>query len=130
MRMIRENPRNVIPDITEKDIKDSIIIAVISNKYSFELAYIFYTIIDSQIQLNWYGGHTEDDRDAGYSWFWESNCSLIEFLSICWERWSENSNVLMYVCESTSEVTNVANKYIQNKVFKQKLINKANEVFQ
>jgi hypothetical protein len=130
MRMIIANPAHEIPNISEKDIKNSIIIAVIYTLGIIEAAFVYYTISpDNKITLNWYGGHANNDMETGYPWNWESDHSLIEFLSKCWTRWSDNYSIIMYVCENTTEVETVANKYIKSDIFKLKFINKAKEVF-
>lgn len=130
MRMITTNPDHEIPNITEKDIKNSIIIAMLHIDSRIEVAFVYYTMSpDNKITLNWYGGHANNDLETGYDWNWESTHSLIEFLSKCWARWSETNSVIMYVCENTKEVETVANQYIKNVVFKLTLINKAKEVF-
>lgn len=133
MRKIEHDPEQVIPDLREGDINESIIIILFTKDK--HVAYLTHENIESEIILNW-SGCKYDDAEYIKPWYWHmrfgKNCKnkAIKFIEQCWLNWISRHNdpIIIYICENLQEVNEISD-IPHNTSFKEEVMKVAKEVF-
>ena len=110
MRFITKNPKEVVPDICEKDLQRNLILVFMHSRFSNNdlLAYI----IEYPDALNWIGIKIPEDMSFS-PWGCARNTPihLIEYIKYCWDHW-HRSDPVFYICESLQDIDKVCEYYM------------------
>jgi hypothetical protein len=108
LRVITENPSDVIPNIVESDRYNNLVIAHIKIPYTGER--IACVINTENGNTNWYGSPDLSDpyeRNEGCSiWGWSKPRNLLTIIVDSWNDWTINFHdiVKIYICESIQDI--------------------------
>lgn len=108
MRLITENPADVIPDIVESDRYDNLVIAHLKRPIRGER--IACVINTENGNTNWYGSPDLDDpyecNNSCSTWGWSKHRNLLTLIVDSWNNWTAcfNDIVRIYICESIQDI--------------------------